>query len=128
MGPAPNRSPQQRPEQQPASEPEEIRESRPDSPERDAVLQNGGLQVLIDGRRYAVKQTDNGTSEYRPVELSRLVDLAKQAPGDEDGVRVRIARRESSRATAERRLEDELMEAGLPPESIVWESELLPSP
>lgn len=125
MNSSSNQSIQRPPEEKPVSQPEET--PTPDSLDRDAVLQNGVLHVLIEGRQYAVKQAADGTAEYRSVELNQLVDLAKKAPGDEDGIRVRISRRESARATAERRLEDELIEAGLSPESIVWESELLPA-
>jgi hypothetical protein len=76
------------------------------------------LHVLIDGRQYLVRKPADGGEEYQPATLDEVVELAQATPGDEDGIRVRINRRGSARATAEIALRDRFTAAGLPPESI----------
>ena len=82
----------------------------PDSPEV--------LHVLIDGWQYSVREKIHGRLEYRPASLDQIVKLAEKMKGDEDGIRVRISRRGTSRATAEMALQDRLSTAGVSQESI----------
>jgi hypothetical protein len=78
------------------------------------------LEVTIDERHYTVREMVNGEPGHRRVELAELVQLARSAPGSEDGIRVRILRRASSRVTAEMLLEDTLSEAGFDKSSLQW--------
>jgi len=113
----------------PEAPPAEDRADRPAEPERDASPRPANpqvLQVLIDGREYFVQASGSSTGDYRPVSLDELVALALNATGDEDGIRVRITRRGSSRATAEMALRDRLVAAGLTDEAIRWEAGFIP--
>lgn len=83
------------------------------------------LNVLVEDRHYAVRRTAGGREIWNRVELDRVVALAEQTPGNADGVRVRIVRDESARASAEIELHERLLEAGLPKESIVTERDLI---
>jgi hypothetical protein len=74
--------------------------------------------VLIDERSYFLRRVVDGQEEYNRIELPELINLAKSTRGNEDGIRVRIFRRESSRASAENVLHEKLTEAGLPRQSI----------
>ena len=82
----------------------------------------GVLEVIVDARSYTIRNDRNGA---RPVELGELIELAKRTPGNEEGVRVRVFRRESALVTTEKALQSALINAGLPQESIVWEQTLL---
>lgn len=79
------------------------------------------VEVLIDDREYLVQQIIDGKSEYRSIDLARLVELAKNASGNDDGIRVRITRKTTSRVLAEKQLGEALAEAGLSKEAITWE-------
>jgi len=86
------------------------------------------IDVLIDGQTYFFRPAggeQNCPEKYRPIELSELIRLAKQAHGNHDGIRVQIARRKASRASAEQRLEDELTKARLPRNSLSWQTDLV---
>ena len=52
--------------------------------------------------------------------LTKVVALAKAASGDEDGIRVRIYRKPSSRASTENELQDALIDAGITENQTVW--------
>jgi len=84
------------------------------------------LEVIIDDRSYQLRQSSDGKEEYVAIELPALISLAKKTPGDEDGIRVRISRRESSRLSAESQLQEELTKAGLSRSAIQWREGLLP--
>jgi hypothetical protein len=84
------------------------------------------LHVLIDGRQYLVERPADGGLEYQPVPLDEVIKLAQAASGDEDGIRVRINRRGTARATAEIALREKLLAAGLSPESIREQVGLMP--
>ena len=84
------------------------------------------VNVLIDGRTYFLRSLVGGKEEHRRIELPALVDLAKAARGNEDGIRIRISRRESSRASAENLLQEKLTEAGLRKQSIYLQKGFVP--
>ena len=46
--------------------------------------------VRVEPQRYLLQTTVDGKTVSRPLELSRIVELAKKAPGDNTGLRVRI--------------------------------------
>lgn len=84
------------------------------------------LHVIVDDQHYALREMVDGQSQYRPIDLAELIELAKETKGNADGIRVRIASRESARYTAEARLHDELIKAGLPEQSLFRQKELAP--
>lgn len=69
----------------------------------------GVVDVVIEEQSYFLRDGDR----LQPVELSELVALARESPGNEDGIRVRITRAASSRPSAEETLVNELMTAGV---------------
>jgi hypothetical protein len=71
------------------------------------------VDILIDDRDYLVREVVNGEIQYREIELSELIERVKQAPGNDEGIRVRISRTESSRASAENLLDRSLEQAGI---------------
>ncbi len=98
-------------------------QSQPQSIDKPAEESADVIDVLIGGQTYFFRPA--GAEKYRPIELSELIRLAKQARGNHDGIRVRIARRKTSRASAEQQLEDELTKAGLPRNSLSWQKDLV---
>ncbi|HVW01467.1 MAG TPA: hypothetical protein VHB77_14040 [Planctomycetaceae bacterium] len=103
------------------TEPEEYPGAKPLVPDSPDVL-----HVLIDGWQYSVREKVHGRLEYRPASLDQIVHLAEKMKGDEDGIRVRISRRGTARATAEMALQDRLLAAGLSEESIRQEEGFVP--
>jgi len=69
--------------------------------------------VLIDGRRYLLQVGTGSEESFRPAELDEIVRLAKEAQPGEDGIRLTIKRRRSSRVLAESELQDALSSAGI---------------
>lgn len=74
------------------------------------------VKVVIADRSYFVRSPEGDQS----TELKQIVALAGAATGDEDGIRVRVYRRLSSRAAAENELRDALIAAGITDEQTVW--------
>jgi hypothetical protein len=74
------------------------------------------VKVVIADRSYFVRSPEGDQS----AELKQVVALAGAASGDEDGIRVRVYRRLSSRTTAEIALRDALVAAGITDEQTVW--------
>jgi hypothetical protein len=70
------------------------------------------VEVLIDDRSYSLRR-GTGDAEWVAAELEAIVAYARQAAGDESGVRVRIFRRPSARAAAEEELVEALQGAGV---------------
>ena len=83
------------------------------------------LNVVIDGRDYAVRQVIDGEERLHPLSLAEVVELAKAAPGNNEGIKVRVLRRESSRPTAEQALEQALLQSGIESREILQSEELL---
>ena len=83
------------------------------------------VEVMIDSRKYAIRLRSNGQESYQTVDLSQILDFAKAVPGTEDGIKVIIARKENSRATAEMELRDKLLETGIKDTAILWQKEFV---
>ncbi len=90
------------------------------------ALSGNVLSVLIDEHDYRLQLPDAAEPAYVTVPLQRIVELAGFAKGDSNGIRVRILRRESSRASAEERLKLELAQIGIGPEHLVMPGDFVP--
>jgi len=86
---------------------------------------DGVLTILVDGRHYAVWRSSDKSNGYHSAELAEVVQLALNAKPNDDGLRVRIQRSESARVTAWQKLQTELVQAGVPAESIVLTKDLV---
>lgn len=78
------------------------------------------LEVAIDEESYFLarpRQTER--TEPRSVPLAEIVALAKAAPGDRLGIRVRITRRSTARPTAETALMEALRAEGITPDAVL---------
>ncbi|MFN9718118.1 MAG: hypothetical protein ACK58L_05450 [Planctomycetota bacterium] len=84
------------------------------------------LTILIDGHDYLLGIPSSSELIYRPTELKRIVELALKVKGDSSGIRVRVLRRETSRASAEVGLMTELNHVGIKQDAIVMPKEFLP--
>ncbi|MFM9964863.1 MAG: hypothetical protein ACKV2Q_26960 [Planctomycetaceae bacterium] len=83
------------------------------------------LTILVDGRHYSVwRKTPKGNG-YFLAELDELIPLALNSKRNDEGLRVRILRSESARVTAWQKLQSELVQAGVPAESIVLTKDLV---
>lgn len=99
-------------------------ESSSDQPASVSIDSQGALpvtvpdvvKVLIDEREFLLRQTD----EDVPITLPNLIHLTKQAPGDANGVRLRIYEKSTARASAEEKLKQALVDAGIPDDAIFW--------
>lgn len=83
---------------------------------------NRVLLVHVEGRTYSIGNQQQDKTVLQDASLDQIVELAKQRSGSDDGIRVRIRRSKSSKATAEIALRDELIKAGLKAEEIEWEN------
>ena len=81
-------------------------------PER-AIGEGGAVEVLIDGTDYFLRRGAADDGEWVAAEPDAIVGYAREAAGDETGVRVRVFRRPSSLASAEDRLATALRDAGV---------------
>ncbi len=79
----------------------------------------GPLRVVIKDWNYFVRVGKTDT----PVELADLVTAVKEAKGDRDGIRLRVYRSDSARATAEHKLQDALKEAGIAETAVYFSPE-----
>jgi len=83
------------------------------------------VTVLIEGHSYLILRSIEGVDSWEHAERESVVRLAKQAGGDEDGVRVRVLRRQSARASAENELRQALADAGLSGDAVYWQKEFV---
>ncbi len=74
------------------------------------------VKVVIADRSYFLRSADGDQA----AELKQVVSVAKTAIGDEDGIRVRVYRKLSSRTAAEIALRDALVAAGITDEQTAW--------
>jgi len=95
----------------------------PETPKRNP---QNVVNVLIDGRSYAVRYQSGSEAEYETVGLNRIIELVAQAPGDETGIRVRITRRGNALDPAEAALRQELQRAGIPEAAVHWREQPVP--
>ena len=93
----------------------------------DAIGTSGAIDVLIDDRMFYVRRGTGEEATWVAAEPEVIVSYVQQAPGDETGVRVRIFRRPSALASAEKELSDSLQAAGVPASQIDVREQLLES-
>lgn len=86
---------------------------------------NGVVEVLVDGRNYSLRRGTGADAEWIAAEPDVIASYAKQAKGDETGVRVRVFRRPSALALTEEKLAEELHAAGVTPAEIDFQEQLL---
>jgi hypothetical protein len=115
------------------SEPPAQTEPLPESDDQSVSLQDtsnaigagGAIDVLIDGRMFFIRRGAGEHATWVPAEPAVIASYAQQAEGDETGVRVRIFRRPSALASAEKDLSDSLHSAGIPASQIDLREQLL---
>ncbi len=107
---APADAPPAQPEEKPKAE--EKSENKPDIKV---------LDILVDGHDYQISLRGKG---YTTFPLARIVETAKVTSGNEDGIRVRILRRDSARVVAWSRLYEALEDAGISKDAILMPREL----
>ena len=83
------------------------------------------VDVRIEDRSYWVRQLLAGKKVYQPAELDQIVEWAKKAKGDAQGIRVRISRRGSARVSTWETLQHELTQAGLSQSSVLLQEGLV---
>jgi hypothetical protein len=71
------------------------------------------VHVVVEKDGYALKLIDGESIKYQPVELDRIIELARKATGDDNGVRVVLTSRQAARPPAENLLKSKLLDAGL---------------
>jgi hypothetical protein len=74
------------------------------------------IKIVIDDRAYSIRSA-NGD---KPAEIPRIIELIKAAPGDADGIRVRIYKKLSSRTSAEIALQEAFSAAGISDDHVLW--------
>ena len=90
------------------------------------ALSGDVFTVLIDEHDFLIELPGTSDPVFRPSTLDRVVELATLARGDSNGIRVKILRRESSRASAEFQLKTELERLGLRSDAIIMPGEFVP--
>ena len=88
-------------------------------------VSTGVLVVLIDEHNYLVRTVEEGSGVFRPIELPRLIEVAQHARGDSNGIRVRIEKKTTARASAEHGLRLGLKQAGIGEDAVFESSQLL---
>lgn len=81
------------------------------------------VYVLIDGYDYLLRRGPEGKAPYKAASIDEVVEAAANATGDENGIRIRIARRNSARESAERALQSKLEAGGVTSEAVRWKDE-----
>lgn len=90
------------------------------------ALSGDVLTVLIDEHSFLMELPGSPDPIFRPIPLERVVELATLSKGDTNGVKVKILRRETSRASAEFQLKSELERRGIRGDSLVMPTEFVP--
>ncbi len=94
--------------------------------DEELALSDKVLTILVDERSYLLAIPTGEDFLYRPTELARLLELAKLAEGDSNGIRVRILQRETARVSAKQELENQLAQAGVGTDAVYLQSEFIP--
>ena len=89
------------------------------------ALNQGTLVVLIDEHDYLIDVSDTRQPDWQPIDLERLVTVARQADGDSNGIRVRIEKRVTARASAEQQILSTLETVGIGADAVFESSELI---
>jgi len=84
------------------------------------------VYVLIDGRDFLLRTSGGERPQYRPTTVEEIVEMTQTAVGDEDGLRLRISRKATARATAEQQLRDALQQGAVNPEAVRWDEDPVP--
>ncbi len=92
-------------------------------PEAAPVPPPAVVYVLIDNRDYLLRRGEEGKAAFKPATLDEVVEAAQSATGDDNGIRIRIAQKSSSRELTERALRAKLEEGGVPKDAIRWKDE-----
>ncbi|MCH2201413.1 MAG: hypothetical protein MK102_05565 [Fuerstiella sp.] len=92
--------------------------------ERAAVEENT-LVILIDEHDYLMHVPGDKAAPWHSIDLPRLTQVAQHADGDSNGIRVRIQKRSTSRASAEKRILVELKSIGIGPDAVFESPELV---
>jgi len=96
------------------------------SDEEQKALSGNVLTVLIDEHKYLIEIPTDQAPLYRPTPLTRIVELAQLAEGDANGIRVRVLRRDSARASAEEKLRLELNHSDIRNDAIYMSDTTVP--
>jgi hypothetical protein len=99
------------PQEEPGAEPEASAVATQGNEK--SIGEGGVVEAMIDGRNFSVKRGAGDEAEWVPAEPDVIAGYARQAPGDESGVKVRVRRKASARASAEDELNTALHSAGL---------------
>jgi len=91
----------------------------------DAVGASGAIEVLIDDRTFFIRRGIGENAKWVAAEPAVISSYASQAKGDATGVRVRIFRRPSALASAEKEISDSLQKSGIPASQIDLREQLL---
>ena len=71
------------------------------------------LTLLVDDDKYLIQWGEDWHADFAPATLEEIVTAAREAPGDENGVRVRLRVTEDAQNGAIDDLESALTDAGL---------------
>lgn len=94
--------------------------------DEEKALSGNVFTVLIDEHSYLMEIPGTPDPIFRPTPLKRILELAPQAKGDSNGIRVRILRRENARASAEFELKSELERIGIRNDAVIMPGEFVP--
>lgn len=84
------------------------------------------LGILIDERSFLLRIPGTPQDVFRESTLERLVELAQMVPGDSNGIRVTILRRETARTTAEQELKRALEASGIGANAVYMPNDFVP--
>ena len=115
--------------EEPAADSDETGDTESDglTDDEDKALAGDVLGILTDEYDYFLI-VPGEVAEYRPTNLSRVLELAEKAKGDSNGIRVRIVCSEASRTKTEVDLKAALAGIGIGEDSVYMPKELVPSP
>lgn len=74
------------------------------------------VKVIIDDREFLLV---SGTKE-EPITLPKLMELVKQVPGDDDGIRLRVYEKASARMSTEESLKEAIEREKIPDTAVIW--------
>ena len=83
------------------------------------------LTILVEDQHYAVWRKSRKGNGWVLGELEDIMPIALKAKPNDEGVRVRILRSKNARLVAWKSLQEELVQAGIPAESILLPKELI---
>lgn len=90
-------------------------------PTEEALRQNTRVvELTVDVREFSLQYTSNGESLLQPVPLEQIVALIRNAPGDEEGVKVRVRVPPTAYTSAESQLREALQAANIPEDAQRW--------